>query len=90
MSEQTPDLTKQQPSIGRSVHYRARGVRLGEVCRAATITEVVEEGSERVSLAVLGLSEVTFPRGVDRGVKPGTWHWPERVPPVTVEPVEPA
>jgi hypothetical protein len=68
---------KTVPSVGRSVHYLARTVRLGEVCRAAIITEIDTDGSDRVGLAVFLPTETMYPKGVDRGDKPGTWHFPE-------------
>lgn len=74
------------PTVGRSVHFRARAEMLEEVCRAAFITEVDEDGTGKVGLAVLGPEELTFHAGVDHGEKAGTWHWPERASATTVSP----
>lgn len=75
------------PSVGRIVHYVARGSAdavYSKTCRAAVITEIVRDA---VSLCVLNptgiffhedckyAEESTYPEGLT----PGTWHWPERV-----------
>lgn len=82
------------PSVGRIVHYVARGSADGvfpAVCRAAIVTEVRDEDApvKRVSLCVLNPGGVFFDQSVpyvDRGpigegAVPvgGSWHWPERV-----------
>lgn len=83
-----------KPSVGRVVHYMARGSADGvfpPVCRAAVVTEVDTyqdgEGSEgnhlgTVGLCVLNPTGMFFDRGLfnDEETKAGgTWHWPERV-----------
>lgn len=71
------------PSVGRIVHYVARGSRDGifpSVCRAAVVTDVGSGTS--VSLAVLNPTGLFFGQDVaeDQNVKVGgTWHWPEMV-----------
>jgi hypothetical protein len=75
------------PSIGRAVHYVARGSadgRFPATCRAATITEVGED--ETVGLVALNPSGLFFhPLEMggcahDEDEKAGgSWHWPERV-----------
>ena len=72
------------PSVGRSVHYVARGSADGKfppVCRAAIITEVLDAHEGVVSVAVLNPSGLFFDRDLhhDFANHPGTWHWPERV-----------
>ncbi|MGE5612664.1 MAG: hypothetical protein ACM3UO_00115 [Bacillota bacterium] len=75
----------QKPSVGRVVHYVARGSADGKfpsVCRAAIVTEVSDIASKPiVSLAVLNPTGVFFDINVayDEQQAPGTWHWPERV-----------
>ena len=75
----------QKPSVGRVVHYVARGSADGvfpPACRAATITEVdPPESTPGVSLAVLNPTGLFFDHGIehDEDQAPGTWHWPERV-----------
>lgn len=81
-----------KPSIGRVVHYVARGSADGKfpsVCRAADITEVGDTDTP-TGLVVVGLM-VKNPTGLffhslaDGGVAwdgdnaGGTWHWPEIV-----------
>jgi hypothetical protein len=73
---------EQKPSVGRVVHYRSYGTPGGEYlpeCRAAIVTEVVEDG--HAGLAVLNPEGVFFNRNVPQGNADdrGTWHWPERV-----------
>ena len=81
-------VTEQQPSVGRVVHYVSYGTPGGEYhsrCRAAQITEVDEH--RNVGLAVLNPTGLFFhPIAHDNGPcpynerpTPGTWHWPERV-----------
>lgn len=76
------------PSVGRIVHYVARGSADGiypSVCRAALITEVGPDqntGHEGyVGVAVLNPTGLFFHDACDYGEskEPGTWHWPERV-----------
>jgi hypothetical protein len=81
-------MERQQPSVGRTVHYVANGTPRGEfpagVCRAAIITEVdsFSGGVAKVSvgLCVLDPSGLFFSRSVpyDAANAPGSWHWPER------------
>ncbi|HET6291010.1 MAG TPA: hypothetical protein VFG15_30235 [Amycolatopsis sp.] len=77
------------PTIGRMVHYMARGSADGEfppVCRAAVVTEADAVDPERVGLCVLNPGGLFF-RPLDAGgcehdevdKLGGTWHWPERV-----------
>lgn len=70
------------PSVGRIVHYVARGSadgRFPSACRAAVVTEVGT--GEVVSLAVLNPTGVFFDEHIAYGEDNtgGTWHWPERV-----------
>ncbi len=82
-------MAKQIPSVGRVVHYVAYGTPGGEfpagICRAAIITQVLQvDGEERVGLAVLNPTGIFFNVSVPQseGIPtPGTWHWPEYVPP---------
>lgn len=76
------------PSIGRDVHYVARGSadgRFPKTCRAAKITEI---GSfvDIVGLVVFSPSGFLFHSLADGGCSydeaehsGGSWHWPERV-----------
>jgi hypothetical protein len=75
------------PSVGRIVHYVARGSADGvypAVCRVAIVTEVDSE--DEVGLCVFNPTGLHF-RSIAEGVNPhdeetkvgGTWHWPERV-----------
>lgn len=72
-----------EPSVGRVVHYVARGSADGvfpPVCRAAIITDV--GGGHHVSLAVLNPTGLFFDIEIaeDQSTKrPGTWHWPEMI-----------
>jgi hypothetical protein len=83
-----------KPSVGRLVHYVSFGTPDGEypkACRAAVITEVVDD--EHVGLAVLNPGGLFFDGAApyNPAVEPpgGTWHWPERVgEPVAGDPVE--
>lgn len=78
-----------KPSVGRVVHYVARGSADGKfkpVCRAATVAEVYDNDSMIVGLAVLNPTGVFFDQMVEFAdqhdqIEPvgGTWHWPERV-----------
>lgn len=77
-----------KPSVGRIVHYVARGSADGvfpPVCRAAVITSVAGEhlsiGESTVDLAVLNPAGLFFDRMLvySEDNRPGTWHWPERV-----------
>lgn len=80
-----------QPSIGRIVHYVARGSADGKypkTCRAAIVTEVTEhpDVDQTAGLCVLNPSGQFFHSlaeggcAADFGEAPagGTWHWPER------------
>jgi hypothetical protein len=91
-------MSVQQPSVNRAVHYVSAGSADGKypsVCRAATITEVADSGSDVPESGVpyVGLMVVN-PTGVhfrplseggakyasaDDGLVSYTWHWPERV-----------
>jgi hypothetical protein len=78
--------TKEQPSVGRVVHYVAYGTPGGEfpagAHRAAVITEVEDEGKHIVSLCVMNPTGLFFNQHIkyDSTVQmPGTWHWPEIV-----------
>ena len=82
---------KQWPSVGRDVHYVARGSadgRFPPVCRAAKVTEVNMADSRLVGLCVINPTGLFFhpldgnPGGCwqdEEGHEGGTWHWPERV-----------
>lgn len=77
---------KQQPSVGRIVHYVAYGTPGGEfpagAHRAAIITAVEDEGKHIVSLAVFNPTGLFFNQHLpydSTGQAPGSWHWPERV-----------
>lgn len=77
-------MTKPVPSVGRDVHYVARGSADGvfpSICRAAKITEVVDEDEAVASLCVFNPSGLFFDKALpyDETNHPGTWHWPERV-----------
>lgn len=74
-------MTEQVPSVGRTVHYVARGSADGvfkQVCRAAIITEVC---GSTVMLAVLNPTGIFFGESEydPTGEGPGSWHWPERI-----------
>jgi hypothetical protein len=77
----------QKPSVGRAVHYVARGSADGKfpsVCRAADITEIQDD--ETVGLMVKNPTGLFF-HSIEAGGcvhdesshLGGTWHWPERV-----------
>lgn len=86
------------PSVNRQVHYVSAGSMDGKyppVCRAATITEVSDAGTEHAAEGRVGLMVVN-PTGIhfrplveggarhlepeqDEALQPYTWHWPERV-----------
>ncbi|PSK58006.1 hypothetical protein B0E38_01851 [Streptomyces sp. 111WW2] len=87
-----------RPSVGRAVHYVSHGTPVREdgsraytsVCRAATVTEVDPQDSDRVGLAVHNPGGTFFHplaaggcthAAVDGEQPPagGTWHWPEVV-----------
>lgn len=79
-------MPKQQPSVGRIVHYRSYGTPGGEYtseCRAAIITELTSDPDhpDQVGLCVLNPTGQFFNRAVpyDEGGAGGTWHWPARV-----------
>lgn len=80
------------PSVGRVVHYVARGSadgRFPKACRAADVTEVPtgENSASVVALMVKNPTGLFFHSLADGGVSydasedpaGGTWHWPERV-----------
>lgn len=77
----------QLPSVGRAVHYVARGSADGKfpkACRAATVTEMGEVGV--VGLMVANPTGLFFHSLADGGCAQdeegqagGTWHWPEMV-----------
>lgn len=71
-----------KPSVGRVVHYQAYGTPGGEyksVPRAATITQVNEDGS--VGLCIFNPTGLFFPTSVkfSETPTPGHWNWPPRV-----------
>lgn len=81
------------PSVGRIVHYVARGSADGVfpvACRAAIVTDVPPDaGDHMVGLAVFHPDGLLFAQGIPEGAPMdtdlsvpavgGTWHWPERV-----------
>lgn len=85
----------QQPSIGRIVHYQARGSLDGKYLpepRAAIVTAVPELLSEQPNTGPEGYVQaadlfVVTPNGsfhdqeipYDENGGPGTWRWPPRV-----------
>ena len=88
-------MPNQTPGVGRVVHYVAYGTPGGEfpagAHRAAIITEVDAKDTPimSVGLAVLNPTGLHFQRGVlrdDAGEQPGSWHWPEYVPPTDAPP----
>lgn len=96
-------MPKQVPSIGCVVHYVAYGSVNGPhpagVCRAATITEVDNPKSaySPVGLCVQNPTGLYFNQHTlySEDNEPGTWHWPEYVPPIedeqpTIQPGPPA
>lgn len=78
-----PDTRR--PSVGRIVHYvhyGTSGSEIPQMCRAAIVTEVLDESSPlgTVGLAVFNPTGVQFhPAAFDPSEFPsgGTWHWPE-------------
>lgn len=79
-------MADQVPSIGRVVHYVAYGTPGGEyeagAHRAAIITAAPHQ--DRTSLCVLNPTGLFFKEDIGydpTGTIPGTWHWPEYVPP---------
>lgn len=70
----------QKPTVGRIVHYTARGSAdgvFGSVCRAAVIAEVLSD--TEVSIVVLNPAGIFFDDApYDPSNTPGSWHWPER------------
>ncbi len=92
--KEPPVASQQIPSIGRVVHYVAYGTPGGEfpagAHRAAIITEYDARDTpiQSVGLVVLNPTGLFFHRGVlmdPTGQQPGSWHWPEYVPPAVVE-----
>jgi hypothetical protein len=80
------------PSVGRIVHYVARGSADGVYIpehRAALIIGCLPDrtlGAERVNLAVFNPQGMHWTYAVhdETGKRPGTWHWCEPVDPVYV------
>lgn len=77
---------KQQPSIGRIVHYVAYGTPGGEfpvgAHRAAIITQVNDVGEHNIGLCAINPTGLFFHERCpydSTAQKPGTWHWPEYV-----------
>lgn len=76
------------PTVGRVVHYVARGSadgRFPRVCRAAIVTEVDADEST-IGLCAINPTGLFFHPLSDGGCAyesnaetGGTWHWPERV-----------
>lgn len=74
------------PTVGRFVHYVARGSadgRFSKTCRAAVVTEVDADGST-VGLCAINPTGFFFHPLSDGGCafesdaeNGGTWHWPE-------------
>lgn len=72
-------------AVSRSVHYVSLGSAGGKfpsVCRAAVVTEVVNQEDGIIHIFIMN------PLGEFHGLdieydgetkSPGTWHWPERV-----------
>ena len=93
-------MIEQKPSVGRIVHYVSHGTPIREdgtqayaaKCRAATVTEVGEEGAVGLMVAnPTGLFFHSLANGgcpydewdgatALEGAQPqgGSWHWPER------------
>jgi hypothetical protein len=82
------------PSVGRVVHYVARGSADGvfeATCRAAIVTDVPADGlaAKKIGIAVLNPDGILFAHAIpysdigpideDGTPNGGTWHWPERV-----------
>lgn len=79
-----PHSLPEKPSVGRIVHYVARGSADGyyrAVCRAAVITEVPDAAGGIASLCVLNPTGMFFNERVSHSEmhEAGTWHWPERM-----------
>jgi hypothetical protein len=82
-------MAEQVPSVGRVVHYVAYGTPGGEypagAHRAAIVTDVHNPDAPEsvLSLCVLNPTGLLFAVGVYYSADgaPGTWHWPEFVPP---------
>lgn len=83
-------MAGQIPSVGRMVHYVAYGTPGGEypagAHRAAIITDVHNPGEPTsvLSICVFNPTGLFFDVGIyhdPTGTQPGTWHWPEYVPP---------
>jgi len=75
-------VAPQKPSVGRMVHYHSYGTPGGEYkpeARAATITQVNEDGT--VGLFIMNPTGLFFPTSVKYSdePKPGHWSWPPRV-----------
>ncbi|MFI6485299.1 hypothetical protein ACIBH1_45830 [Nonomuraea sp. NPDC050663] len=78
-----PQTPAQTPTVGRIVHYVARGSADGvfpKICRAAIVTETCPADSD-LGIAVINPTGLFFDREVPYSAeaKPGTWHWPEIV-----------
>lgn len=80
-------MEKQQPTVGRAVHYQSYGTPGGEYLpapRAATITEVSEQLTSDhvpdVSLCIMNPTGLFFNQKVPFSdmPKPGHWNWPPR------------
>ena len=79
-------MTEQTPTIGRIVHYQARGSADGVYPpepRAAIVTQVHEDNGDghQVGLCVLNPTGMFFRAEVQQDEDAhasGTWHWPER------------
>lgn len=80
----------QKPSVGRMVHYVARGSADGKyksVCRASVITEVEDQEKQVVTLTVFNPQGTSYEYKVEHqetatggpDLIPGTWHRPEFV-----------
>lgn len=73
-------MPKQTPSIGRVVHYVATN---GDHV-PADICEVLQDGATNLFVKDSTIGRASFAYGVEEepsGAVPGTWHWPEYVPP---------
>lgn len=73
-----------KPTVGRIVHYVARGSADGKfppVCRAAIVAEVQDKELNRLNIVVLNPQGIFFDVVAEDNTgrnTPGTWHWPER------------
>ncbi|MGW6391237.1 hypothetical protein ACWFR1_12210 [Streptomyces sp. NPDC055103] len=88
-------MSQPTAAVGRIVHYVSHGTPLRSdgsqqfppACRAAIVTEVDQEDTGRVGLAVFNPTGQFFhPLAVGgsvhadaAGMLGGSWHWPERV-----------